>query len=107
MSSDEEIVDPDPVDKIRRFRVFRKCWLSPQVTALHAQVDAKSLQLARETFVRGSIPHRRIREEVPPLSQNGAVVIGLPKNAYLGAYLARLDGFDRQMLRMRETHHPF
>lgn len=105
MSSDEEIIE-DRQDRIRRYRVTRKCWLSSELAALHAVVDARSLRNSRETFTRGSIPHHRVRDAVPPLSQNRAVVVGLPGNVYNQEYLARLDGFDRQLLREREPH-PF
>lgn len=107
MSSDEEIVQHNPVDKIKRYRVKRKCWLAPEVAALHDEVDAKSLILSRETFVRGSLPHHRVRDANPPLSTNRAVVKGLPRNVYLKDYLGRLDEYDRQRLQIRETLHPF
>lgn len=107
MSSDEEIIQPNPVDKIRRFRVRRKCWLSPQVAALHDEVDARNFEYCRETFARGSLPHVRIREPMAPLSTNRAVVKGLPKNVYLQDYVDRLDSFDAQKLQRRQTPHPF
>lgn len=107
-SSDEEGLtdseNPGPEGHSKVYFVKRRAYLSAAVTELNEEVDEQSEILARKTFMRGSMPRRRIRTEEVSTRKP---VLYLAVNAYDEDWMEDLEEFDRDRLEPNMEPHPF
>lgn len=87
------------------FFVKRIPYFSAPLTELNERVDAQSEIFARQTFMRGSLPRRRIRGDL--VSESSRVVFYLPENIYDRDWLQDLDDFERDRIQPSLDLHPF
>lgn len=108
-SSDEEGLtdseDPGPQGHSKVFFVKKIPYLSTALTELNEEVDAESELYARRTFMRGSLPRRRIRGDL--VSESSRVVFYLAENVYDDDWLRDLDDFERDRVEPEPDLHPF
>lgn len=103
MSSDEEFEEPGRAGK--SFKVTKKSWLSSEVRSLNEAVDMESEKNAREIFVRGTLPRRRVRSE--EFSNDIGYVAGLPQNAYSSDWLHSLSAQELAEVEVSPDDHMF
>lgn len=104
MSSDEE----DSGSAYRRYRVARKPWRHPQVTAFLRVLDAMHRRWrsrAGQGSLRGAPP--RLRFESTDVSTESRPVPGLPRNAYDPDWLNSLTTVQREDLHIDEQLYDF
>lgn len=108
-SSDEEGLtdseDPGPQGHSKVFFVKQLPYLSTALTELNEEVDAQSEIFARKTFMRGSLPRRRIRTGL--VSESHRTVFYLAENVYDGQWLLDLDEYERDRVQPDPEPHPF
>lgn len=109
MSSDEagytDSETPGPKGHTKIFLVKELPYLSADVKELNAQLDALGETYARRTFLRGTMPRRRVRSGA--VSTSGRIVYNLPINAYDGDFMEGLEEFDRDEMDPDPVPHDF
>lgn len=109
MSSDEEGVtdseNPGPQGHTKVYYATYKPWLCQEVRDLNDQVDELTEQYCRRTFLRGSMPHLRVKTFQPTESER--VVHGLARNIYDDEFWDGIEEIDRDMIAPEEELHSF